>query len=320
LANALLKKIFVSALIAAIAIPGIVALRYAFPPIQAVAVGKIALSDKTMDLLVRPAVSAKDAYLISDDKALLLQADNTNSSPDVVVNADDLFYRSELKFPHRARISGMADSSWQDLACRYYDAPGKGDLIAANNPTIRPNELINGVVVTIPSPDNTASISEAILTGKINTTPSDNLLSPTGKLNVTAQEFDLFVRVIAAECGANWDYKGVRMVAESIVNRARKTHKNLYDVIMQPGQYSVIASRAYLISKPSALHRQAAVDSLYGNNFLPADVEFFCTKKAYDDTDWFHNLKIFDVYDNTVFMSVDKTVAPAAKNAPSDND
>lgn len=244
---------------------------------------------------------------------------------EVVLNPAQLFLQSSIQFPYLYTLTGIGDLSWKDLSNRFYDTEAFADQIAYSNPLLTEKELVQGVKVTIPAPDSEFSnkISSTLLRTQQEQLQPDFSAQPVksepdsqvepkqdnqedfspNHLSITPEEFDLYTRVLACEGGPNWDYKGLRMLAETITNRVRNYHKSFREILMQPGQYSVIDSGVYLQATPSPLILQVARDSLLGNLYLDPSVEFFCTQEAYDASSWFQSLRLVERYDNTVFLA-----------------
>lgn len=218
------------------------------------------------------------------------------------VPREALFLRKDLHFPLRYTITGSGDSSWEQLSLRFYGNSHSGERLKYENPALANQELRAGVTVTIPAPSAVPQLQNQQEATNIPHVGDGVAIQGDGSIQATPEEIDLFARILAAESGPGWDYRGVRMIAETITNRVRNYHMSLYSVIFQKGQFSVIDNGSYLTVAVNELHRQIAVESLQGNLYLPANVEFFCTTTAYAEQSWFQSLKVFTQYDNTVFM------------------
>lgn len=253
---------------------------------------------------------AKGIDLLKDKPQVQVRA----ATPDVVVDPEVLFHRADIRFPYDYRLTGIGDTTWKELALRFYDDATKAELIAYNNPMLTEADLYAGVHVTLPDPkhaptfadlvekaktEHFPTLNESMLVARETTKPS----SHPEPLKISGPEFELFCRVLAKEQGANWGYKGIRMLAETITNRVRNYGSSFFDILMQPGQYSVVDSGAYLQGEPSELVIQAARDSLQGNIYLDSNVEYFCTEEAYDRVSWFHTLHKVLVHRGVVFMA-----------------
>lgn len=221
----------------------------------------------------------------------------------VTVPTSALFHRDELQFPLRYTLSGNGDLGWAALSERFYGTAMHAHRLQYENAGLTETELVPGVEVTIPDPKSSYAPATYAEVAQVQKTADQDVLLPNGTIQATAEELDLFARVLATESGPNWDYKGIRMIAESITNRVRNYHKSLYSILFQADQYTVVYTGAYLNANVRDIHRSIAQETLKGNIYLPANVEFFCTTEAYQRVTWFQTLKTFEIYDNTVFMS-----------------
>jgi spore germination cell wall hydrolase CwlJ-like protein len=91
----------------------------------------------------------------------------------------------------------------------------------------------------------------------------------------------LMAQIVAAECGPTATYDECRMVAQVIVNRANRSKASLLDTITAPGQFTPVASGAWVWATPTPVEMAAAynavnhIDSAY-ETFGASDVLYFC--------------------------------------------
>lgn len=229
---------------------------------------------------------------------------NSDLIPDVILDPNQILLKKDIHFPLEYKVTGHADLSWEAIAKKFYGDVNQIERLKYFNPTLAFRPIETGDILHLPAPDALFNdLPAQIRAGIFNKTPANQIFTENGRIRVTAEEFDLFTRVLATESGPNWDYQGVRMIAETITNRIRNKKINLYDVIMQADQFSVIDSGAYLLAQPTELHRQVAIDALIKNKLFTPDVEFFCTEEAYQQVTWFQELRIVTRYGGVIFMS-----------------
>jgi spore germination cell wall hydrolase CwlJ-like protein len=117
-------------------------------------------------------------------------------------------------------------------------------------------------------------------------------------------EIDLYIRIVASECGAGWSYEGCLMVSQVIVNRMMSGRwGGLHGVLTAPNQFTPYGSGYYKSVTPTGTQRQAALDALNGATIFGRDVLYFCTDAAYVRSPWFQSLPVAATYANTYFFA-----------------
>ncbi len=125
-----------------------------------------------------------------------------------------------------------------------------------------------------------------------------------GAAGYSEEEIDLYLRIVASECGSGWSYEGCLMVSQVIVNRVLCGRwGGLYNVLTAPRQFTPYNSGYYLSVTPTATQYEAAMDALNGATAFGRDVLYFCTDAAYNRSAWFQNMPIAATYANTLFFA-----------------
>ncbi|HHX37740.1 MAG TPA: cell wall hydrolase, partial [Clostridiaceae bacterium] len=123
--------------------------------------------------------------------------------------------------------------------------------------------------------------------------------------SISAETMDLYLGMMAAECGANWDYEGCLRVAQVINNRVKCGYwgSDLHSVLAAPNQFTPYATGAWRTAPRTEAQRQAALDALAGETIFGEDVLYFCTDASYARSGWFQSLDHRDTYANTLFFA-----------------
>lgn len=138
--------------------------------------------------------------------------------------------------------------------------------------------------------------------------PAESTTYMTSTIEMSEEEMWLYQHILAAECYSWWDYEGHKMIADVISNRVRSGlfPNTMAEVLTAPGQFETYSNGRYLECEPNDLQVMACYESMNGVNMLvPEDVLFFCTQEYYDTLEegaWFKTLRIWNVYDNTIFF------------------
>ncbi|HEY5466627.1 MAG TPA: cell wall hydrolase [Clostridia bacterium] len=120
----------------------------------------------------------------------------------------------------------------------------------------------------------------------------------------SAEDIDLYLRIVASECGSGWSYDGCLMVSQVIVNRMMSGRwGGLRSVLTAPRQFTPYTTGYYLNAKPTSTQRQAALDALNGKTIFGRNVLYFCTDAAYNRSAWFQNMPITTKFANTLFFA-----------------
>ncbi|MGI6077696.1 MAG: cell wall hydrolase [Fastidiosipilaceae bacterium] len=123
--------------------------------------------------------------------------------------------------------------------------------------------------------------------------------------SISPETMDLYLGMMAAECGANWDYEGCLRIAQVINNRVKYGYwgSDLYSVLSAPNQFTPYATGAWRTAPRTEAQRQAALDALEGKTIFGEDVIYFCTDASYARSGWFQSLDHRDTYANTLFFA-----------------
>ena len=224
-------------------------------------------------------------------------------------------------------VTGDNDGSYWRLAKLYYDDPLYAALILHANGLERTDYVMIGQQLRIPAvseysdeerealiyvfahptPTPTPSprptpVPKAPVANKA---PAQNNGNPNNPGGLSDEDLDLYLKIIAAEAGGAWEYEGIRMLADVIVNRARRSNISIRAVITAPGQFSPWTKGTWKRRTPSATVRRAGIDSLLGKDrYVAENVYYFCTKEAYARSSWFKTLKHAATYRNVMFFAV----------------
>lgn len=103
----------------------------------------------------------------------------------------------------------------------------------------------------------------------------------TRRLNLTDPEYDLFVRMIAAEAG-NEPYKGMVAVGAVILNRVSSPSfpNTVRGVLYQPSQFEPVQNGWLWRAKVTDAHRRAADEALDGADPTNGALYFFAHSKV----------------------------------------
>lgn len=145
---------------------------------------------------------------------------------------------------------------------------------------------------------------EVIIEPEIEATISRQQEDLIDTIKYTAEEKELFIRVVSAEAGADWCIDGYRLLAAVTINQLNSglLGDTLSDVLLYPNNYSVIDNGRYLSVHRSDLAAQAVAEVLSGNEYLPSGVQWYCTTAVRHNK--FHSkLTVYTQYDNVLFFS-----------------
>lgn len=160
------------------------------------------------------------------------------------------------------------------------------------------------VKVTAETMATETTAEEVIIEPEIEATISRQQEDLIDTIKYTAEEKELFIRVVSAEAGADWCIDGYRLLADVTINQLNSglLGDSLSDVLLYPNNYSVIDNGRYLSVPRSDLAAQAVAEVLSGNEYLPSDVQWYCTTAVRYNR--FHSkLTVYTQYDNVLFFS-----------------
>lgn len=125
--------------------------------------------------------------------------------------------------------------------------------------------------------------------------------------------WELIAQIVAAEAGPDADYEECEAIAQVVINRWHATpHISMLDVIKAPGQFSPVASGAWLWAQPTVQESAAAWNTFDGSrdssraNVVADDVLFFCSAKTYQTNEFFQSLEKVTQIGDTVFCRARK--------------
>ena len=197
-----------------------------------------------------------------------------------------------IVFPTTYRVQS-GESVW-GIAERMYGSADYVDLICyANKLSFYDPLIFSGQMLDIPDPSTPVPAPAPVSVGV-----------KTQVSGYSDEDIDLYVRIVAAECGANWSYEGCLMVSQVIVNRVLSGRwGGLRNVLTAPRQFTPYLSGYYLKVTPTAVQRQAAIDALNGATAFGRDVLYFCTDVAYARSTWFQGMPVITKFANTLFFA-----------------
>ncbi len=201
-------------------------------------------------------------------------------------------------FPTECQIQ-RGETVWA-IAERYYGSADYVRLISyANDLSYDEPVIFAGQVLALPDPSTPVPAPTPA------PAPAPAPGGGTGSYQgFSAAEIDLYLRIVAAECGAGWSYEGCLMVSQVIVNRLRSGRwGGLYGVLTAPNQFTPYWNGYYRYVTPTATQRQAALDALDGATAFGRDVIYFCTDAAYARSPWFQSMPLVTRYANTLFFN-----------------
>ena len=141
--------------------------------------------------------------------------------------------------------------------------------------------------------------------------------SPTRKVSSKESEKELFIKIVAAEAGHNWDIEGYWLIAQTVVNQLHNGYwgNSLRDVLTYKGNYSVYASGWYNQQPDSKLDKaRKAVEmvlagqspqNLHISVATAETILYFCTTSHLNShPNGFHATRCtkVTVYDNVTFF------------------
>lgn len=174
-------------------------------------------------------------------------------------------------------------------------------------PTATPMPTATPVPTATPAP--TATPKPLPTATPVPTAKPQPTAAPGGGMNtvvgyIDASTLDLYLRMVASEAGANWNYEGSLMIAQTMVNRAmRGTWGDLRGVLTAPNQFTPYMTGTWKTKTPTATQRQAALDALNGATVFGRNVVYFCTDYAYAASPWFQSLTHVRTFQNTLFFA-----------------
>lgn len=160
------------------------------------------------------------------------------------------------------------------------------------------------VKVTAETMATETTAEEVVIEPEIEATISRQQEDLIDAIKYTAEEKELFIRVVSAEAGADWSIEGYRLLAAVTINQLNSglLGDTLSDVLLYPNNYSVIDNGRYLSVPRSDLAAQAVAEVLSGNEYLPSGVQWYCTTAVRHNN--FHSkLTVYTQYDNVLFFS-----------------
>lgn len=205
-------------------------------------------------------------------------------------------------FPTEREVQ-RGETVWT-IAERVYGSADYIRLISyANGLSYSDPVIYAGQILTLPDPSTTVPAPTPAPAA-----PAPAPAAPSGGGSAVSgysdAEIDLYLRIVASECGAGWSYDGCLMVSQVIVNRMMSGRwGGLYGVLTAPNQFTPYASGYYRSVTPTANQRQAALDALNGATAFGRDVLYFCTDVAYARSGWFQSLPVAATYGNTYFFA-----------------
>lgn len=184
----------------------------------------------------------------------------------------------------------------------------EGTIEAKNNyiaptptptPTVAPTPTPQPTPTPLPTPTPTVAPTPLPTLTPL-PTPSPVPTAATTNLVEVDSVTDLYLKIVAAEAGAQWGYDGCLMIAQVIVNRARTS--DLYSVLTAPDQFTPYWTGTYKNKVPTEIQKQAALDALNGATIFDYSVKYFCTVDAYERSLWFKTLTHVATYENVMFF------------------
>jgi cell division protein FtsI/penicillin-binding protein 2 len=160
------------------------------------------------------------------------------------------------------------------------------------------------VRVTVETMVTETTAEDVVIEPEIEATISRQQEDLIDTIKHTAEEKELFIRVVSAEAGADWCIDGYRLLAAVTINQLNSglIGDTLRDVLLYPNNYSVIDNGRYLSVPISDLAVQAVAEVLSGNEYLPSGVQWYCTTAVRHNN--FHSkLTVYTQYDNVLFFS-----------------
>lgn len=109
----------------------------------------------------------------------------------------------------------------------------------------------------------------------INTVVEDVAVSLEDGSEISADDLDALSRIIECEAMSE-DMKGRILVANVILNRveSEKFPGTIEEVIISPGQFDPVESKAYYVAHPSAESKEAAMRALNGEDYSEGALYF----------------------------------------------
>jgi len=109
----------------------------------------------------------------------------------------------------------------------------------------------------------------------VNVPEQDTPISLDDDLAVSVEDFDSLCRIIECEACSE-DLRGRILVGNVVMNRVNSaTFPNtIEDVIVSPGQFDPVTSKAYYVATPSTLTKEAAMRVLNGEDYSQGALYF----------------------------------------------
>ena len=201
-----------------------------------------------------------------------------------------------IVFPTSYQVQ-KGESIWGIAECMYGSADFVDLICYANKLSFYDPLIFSGQVLDLPDPSTpipAPAPAPAPAPGK----------AVTEVAGYSDEDIDLYLRIVAAECGAKWSYDGCLMVSQVIVNRVLSGRwGGLRNVLTAPRQFTPYSTGFYLKVTPTAVQRQAAIDALNGATAFGRDVLYFCTDDAYKRSAWFQGMPVAATFANTLFFA-----------------
>lgn len=260
------------------------------PEIPAVSIEPI-VPEERVSLLSRG--MAVDAILDADVNPV---SDSSPSSPDPQPEPEPT--PVPVVFPTECEVM-RGETVWA-IAERMYGSADYVRLISyANGLSYSDPVIFAGQILSLPDPSTPVPAPTPAPAAPVVSSGSGTVVS-----GYSDAEIDLYLRIVASECGAGWSYEGSLMISQVIVNRMMTGRwGGLAGVLTAPNQFTPYGSGYYKSVTPTATQRQAALDALNGATIFGRDVLFFCTDAAYARSPWFQSLPVAATYANTYFFA-----------------
>lgn len=147
--------------------------------------------------------------------------------------------------------------------------------------------------------------------------PSPTPTLPQYIVKVTAAEKELFIKIVAAEAGSDWELEGYWLIAQTVINQLNNGYwgDTLQEVLTYKGNYSVYANDWYKKQPKAKLDKSCKAVEMVLTGQSPKDLHisiktaksilYFCTTAHLkNNPSGFHATKCtkVTVYDNVTFF------------------
>lgn len=129
-------------------------------------------------------------------------------------------------------------------------------------------------------------------------TQSYSPLSSSSYYSISESDAVLLQKLMLSEAG-NQGVKGMALVGQVVLNRAKRKHWSIRSVIYEPGQFSVVKNGALSRRIPNGSSKQALNQILRGayKNF---NAYYFVESSSYRG--WFKSLSVVERYNSHIFL------------------